>query len=171
MSSKFRFYKPVILLVSFVTFIYIIASSDLNALKNDYNNQVNVGIIEKKSSEIRKPLKVSEEHSSKLKYDIVWDEYTVQMYQDLLGLTEVVYDGNYVCDKTPVTGFPCDNFEDSLWQYFSLWAIQHMKFKKIEIFLTNQTKTELLNVFEKYENLPNLISFFFILSLIGFVVL
>lgn len=153
MSSKFRFYKPIILLVSFATFVYIISSSDLNALKNDYNS-VNVELenIEKKSSEIRKPLKVVEarveDRRSKLKYDIVWDEYTVQMYQDLLGITEAVFDEEYVCDKSSLTGFPSDSFEDTLWQYISLWAIKHMNFKRIEIFLTNQTKTDLLNVFE-----------------------
>lgn len=148
MSSKFRFYKPIILLVSFATFVYIITSSDLNALKNDYSS-VNVELenIEKKSSEIRKPLKLVE-NENKLKYDIVWDEYTVQMYQDLLGVTEVEYNENYVCDKSLLTGFPSDNLEDSIWLYFSLWAIEHMSFKKIEIFLTNQTKIELLNVFE-----------------------
>lgn len=148
MSSKFRFYKTIILLVSFATFVYIITSSDLNALKNDYSS-VNVELenIEKKSSEIRKPLKLVE-NENKLTYDIVWDEYTVQMYQDLLGVTEVEYNENYVCDKSPLTGFPSDNLEDSIWLYFSLWAIEHMSFKKIEIFLTNQTKIELLNVFE-----------------------
>lgn len=148
MSSKFRFYKTIILLVSFATFVYIITSSDLNALKNDYSS-VNVELenIEKKSSEIRKPLKLVE-NENKLKYDIVWDEYTVQMYQDLLGVTEVEYNENYVCDKSLLTGFPSDNLEDSIWLYFSLWAIEHMSFKKIEIFLTNQTKIELLNVFE-----------------------
>lgn len=148
MSSKFRFYKTIILLVSFATFVYIITSSDLNALKNDYSS-VNVELenIEKKSSEIRKPLKLVEDEN-KLAYDIVWDEYTVQMYQDLLGVTEVEYNENYVCDKSLLTGFPSDNLEDSIWLYFSLWAIEHMSFKKIEIFLTNQTKIELLNVFE-----------------------
>lgn len=149
MSSKFRFYKPIILLVSFATFVYIISSSDLNALKNDYNSvNVELELIEKKSSEIRKPLKVVEDQN-KLKYDIVWDEYTVQMYQDLLGLTEsVLIDENSICDKSPLTGFPSDSFEDTLWQYISLWSIEHMNFKKIEVFLTNQTKTDLLNVFE-----------------------
>lgn len=148
MSAKFRFYKPIILLVSFVTFLYLILNSDFNALRNEYS-AVNVELenIEKKSSEIRKPLKLVEDRD-KLKYDIVWDEYTVQMYQDLLGVSEAEYDANYVCDKSPLTGFPSDNFEDSLWLYFSLWAIEHMSFKKIEIFLTNQTKTDLLNVFE-----------------------
>lgn len=144
MSSKFRFYKPIILLVSFAAFVYMIVSSDMSALQNDLNtsNTVNVKLelVEKKTiSELKKPLK----------NDIVWDEYTVQMYQDLLGLSDVIYDEEYVCDKNPVTGFPCDNFEDTLWQYFSLWALKNMKFKKIEIFLTNQSKTELLNVFEE----------------------
>lgn len=148
MASKYRYYKPIILLVSFVTFVWIVSSSDLNALKNDYSSvNVKIEIIEKKSSEIRKPLKVVEDRN-KLKYDIVWDEYTVQMYQDLLGVSDAEYDENYVCDKSPLTGFPCDNFGDTLWQYFSLWAIEQMKFKKINVFLTNQTKTELLKVFE-----------------------